>query len=111
MECVTCHGAANSPASYGDRAPPGAPNWHLPPPETKMVFIGLTPRALCETIKNRSATGGKDLPAMLAHVRDDKLVEWGWNPGGARTLPPFSRPDTVAAFKTWMDAGAPCPAQ
>lgn len=109
MECGTCHGEANRPASYGERAPPGAPNWHLPPPEARMVFIGLNPRQLCETIKNRSATRGKDLPAMFAHVRDDKLVGWGWNPGGARTLPPASRPETVAAFKTWMDAGAPCP--
>jgi mono/diheme cytochrome c family protein len=111
MECSSCHGDENKPASYGDRAPPGAPNWHLPPPETKMVFIALSPRALCETIKNRRETGGKDLAAMFAHVRDDKLVGWGWNPGGQRTRPPISRQETVAAFKTWMDAGAPCPAQ
>ena len=109
MECATCHGVENRPPSYGERAPPGAPNWHLPPPETKMVFIGLSSRALCETIKNKRETGGKDLTAMLAHVRDDKLVGWGWNPGGIRTIPPVSRQDTVAAFKTWMDAGAPCP--
>ena len=25
--------------------------------------------------------GGKDLAAMLTHVRDDKLVAWGWAPG------------------------------
>ena len=111
MECITCHRETNLPASYGDRAPPGAPNWHLPPPETKMIFIGLTPRALCETVKNRQATGGKDLNAMHAHIRDDKLVAWGWAPGGTRTQPPASRAETVAAFKTWMDAGAPCPAQ
>ena len=110
MECSVCHREANAPASYGDRSPPGAPGWHLPPPEMKMVFIGLTPRQLCETVKNRQATGGKDLPAMLAHVRDDKLVAWGWEPGGTRARPPVSRADTVAAMKTWIDAGAPCPA-
>src|SRR5881296_1662576 len=44
MECAACHHDENLPASYGDHAPPGAPNWHLPPPETKMVFIGLSPR-------------------------------------------------------------------
>ena len=110
MECSVCHREANAPASYGDRSPPGAPGWHLPPPEMKMVFIGLTPRQLCETVKNRQATGGKDLPAMLAHVRDDKLVAWGWDPGGTRARPPVSRADTVAAMKTWIDAGAPCPA-
>jgi hypothetical protein len=110
MECATCHGESNRPAAYGERAPPGAPNWHLPGPETKMVLIGLRPRELCETIKNPAATGGKDLAAMWAHIRDDKLVAWGWNPGGNRSVPSASRDETVAAFKTWMDAGAPCPA-
>ena len=109
MNCSTCHSAANLPVNYGDHAPPGAPNWGLPKPETKMVFINLSPRDLCMLIKDRRETAGKDLPAMLAHIRDDKLVGWGWAPGGKRTIPAVSRPDTVAAFKTWMDGGAPCP--
>jgi hypothetical protein len=109
MECSSCHQESNLPASYGDNAPPGAPNWHLPPPSTRMVFIGLSPRALCEAIKDRRLTGGKDLNAMLVHVRDDKLVAWGWAPGGKRSTPPATRAETVAAFKTWIDAGAPCP--
>ena len=102
---------ANRLARVIDRAPPGAPNWHLPPPETKMVFIGLTPRQLCETIKNPRMTGGKDLSAMYAHMRDDKLVAWGWNPGGNRAPAPATQAQTAAAFKTWMDAGSPCPTQ
>jgi hypothetical protein len=109
MRCSACHHDENLPAIYGDRVPPGAPNWHLPPPETKMVFVGLSARDLCQVIKDRRATGGKDLAAMLAHIRDDKLVAWGWNPGGRRTLPPATKEETVSAFKTWMDAGAPCP--
>ena len=111
MECNTCHGDSNRPASYGERAPPGAPNWHLPPPETKMVFIGLSPRQLCETIKNPRMTGGKDLNAMYVHVRDDKLVAWGWSPGGNRAPAPTTQAQTAAAFKTWIDAGSPCPTQ
>jgi hypothetical protein len=109
MECAACHRDQNLPVSYGDHLPPGAPNWHLPPPDSKMVFISLSPSELCRAIKDRRTTGGKDLAAMLAHVRDDKLVAWGWAPGEARTVPPASRAETVAAFKTWMDAGAPCP--
>ena len=109
MNCSTCHSENNLPANYGERAPPGAPNWHLPKPETKMVFINLSPRDLCMLIKDRRDTVGKDLPAMLAHIRDDKLVGWGWAPGGNRTVPSASRPETVAAFKMWMDGGAPCP--
>ena len=110
MECTVCHGKENLPASYGLHVPPGAPNWHLPPPDQKMVFIGLTPKQLCESIKDRRNTGGKDLPAMLAHNRDDKLVAWGWNPGLGRAPVPVPRETFVAAFKEWMDAGAPCPA-
>jgi hypothetical protein len=47
---------------------------------------------------------------MLAHIRDDKLVAWGWAPGGHRALPRTTRAETVSAFETWMDAGATCPA-
>ncbi|MEP7069532.1 MAG: hypothetical protein ABI789_09840 [Usitatibacter sp.] len=109
MECATCHGQANLPASYGLHVPPGAPNWHLPPPQTKMVFIDVAPAQLCATIKDKAATGGKDLKAMLAHNRDDKLVGWGWSPGLGRNPVPVPREQFVAAFKAWMDAGAPCP--
>ncbi len=35
LPCSTCHGNANSPASFGPNAPPGAPHWGLPPPEEK----------------------------------------------------------------------------
>lgn len=110
MECSVCHGDQNLPESYGLHVPPGAPAWRLPPPNMKMVFIGVTPAALCATIKDRAATGGKDLRAMLVHVRDDKLVAWGWNPGQGRNPPPVSREQLVGAFQEWMNLGAPCPA-
>jgi hypothetical protein len=109
MECATCHGEQNLPEGYGLHVPPGAPKWHLPPPQTRMVFIDVSPAELCSTIKDRAKTGGKDLQAMLAHNRDDKLVAWGWNPGLGRNPVPVPREQFVAAFKTWMDAGAPCP--
>jgi hypothetical protein len=110
MECATCHGAENLPVSYGPRVPPGAPAWRLPPPETKMVFIDLSPAQLCAVIKNPRATAGKDLQAMLVHIRDDKLVAWGWNPGLGRDPVPVPRDRFVAAFQEWMSLGAPCPA-
>ena len=109
MECAACHQAQNLPASYGPHVPPGAPHWRLPPPEFKMVFIGLSSRDLCVAIKDRRFTRGRDLPAMLAHIRDDELVAWGWAPGQQRSIPAATRSETVSAFKTWMDAGAPCP--
>jgi hypothetical protein len=111
MECATCHGTQNLPESYGPHVPPGAPGWHLPPPATKMVFIDLSPAQLCAVIKDRRETAGKDLQAMMAHIRDDKLVGWGWAPGLGRNPVPVPRERVVAAFQEWMSLGAPCPAR
>ena len=109
LPCSTCHGAANLPASYGPNVPPGAPNWHLPPAAHKMVFINVPAPELCRTLKDPAQNGGKDLAALLEHVRSDALVLWGWNPGQGRAPVPVPHRDFVAAFKVWTDAGAPCP--
>jgi hypothetical protein len=111
LPCATCHQTKNLPASFGANMPPGAPNWHLPPARTPMVFIRLTPAQLCATIKDPQKTGGKDLPAMLEHMAQDELVGWGWDPGVGRAPVPIPRAEVTAAFRTWMDAGAPCPAR
>jgi hypothetical protein len=108
-ECSSCHLDRNLPLSYGPNAPPGSPDWHLPPPELKMVFHGLTPNELCVAIKDERLTRGRNLAAMMAHIRDNRQVAWGWAPGTKRATPPATRAATVAAFKTWMNAGAPCP--
>ena len=108
LPCSTCHGAANLPASYGAHVPPGAPNWHLPPPERKMVFIGLSSGELCRLLKDEKSNGGKNLDALVRHVDSDKLVLWGWNPGLGRDPVSISHDEFVARFKQWVAAGAPC---
>ena len=109
LPCSTCHGTQNSPASYGPHAPPGAPNWHLPPPDHKMAWIGLPAKELCEMIQDKSKNGDRDFAALLKHVSEDKLVLWGWQPGGERKPVSVPHDQFVAAFKTWSDAGGPCP--
>src|SRR5688572_7008762 len=109
LPCATCHGTANPPASYGPHSPPGAPNWHLPPPEHKMAWIGLPPPELCETIKSKKANGGRDFDALITHVGEDKLVLWGWSPGHGRVPVPVPHDQFVASFKQWAAAGGPCP--
>jgi len=91
--------------------PPGAPNWHLPPPEVKMVFIGLSAGDLCRTIKNPDKNGGRELADSLKHVSEDKLVLWGWNPGLGRAPVDVPHAEFVAAFRRWADAGGPCPSR
>ena len=66
--------------------PPGAPNWRLPPPERKMIFIGLPSEELCRRLKDKRENHGMDLEALLRHVASDKLVLWGWSP--ERAAPP-----------------------
>ncbi len=109
LPCSTCHEARNPPASFGPQAPPGAPNWQLPPPEMKMVFISLSPASLCATVKDPQKNGGKDFDALVKHVAEDELVGWGWNPGGDRAPVPIPREEFVAKFKQWAAAGGPCP--
>ncbi|HEY5802251.1 MAG TPA: hypothetical protein VIT90_00970 [Lysobacter sp.] len=109
LPCASCHGEANLPASYGPNAPPGAPHWALPPPDHKMAWIGLPAAQLCEMIKDRKSNGDRDFAALFKHVAEDKLVLWGWAPGGNRAPVPVPHDQFVLAFKTWMDAGGPCP--
>jgi len=109
-QCSTCHGKANLPDSYGPRQPPGvSTEWHLPPPEMRMVFVGLPSRALCEQLKDPARNGHKDLAGLVQHVSTDPLVLWAWSPGFGRRPVPIPHADFVAAFKRWTDAGAPCP--
>lgn len=109
LPCTACHAAKNPPGSYGPHMPPGAPDWHLPPPEVKMVFIGLSAADLCRVIKNPEKNGGRDMADLLKHVGEDKLVLWGWSPGIGRAPVDVPHGDFVAAFRRWADAGAPCP--
>jgi mono/diheme cytochrome c family protein len=111
LPCATCHGNTNPPASYGPEAPPGAPHWGLPPPDHKMAWIGLSPAALCDMIKDRKSNGGRDFDALTKHVSEDSLVLWGWHPGGDRA--PVSVPHDVfvTRFKQWAAAGGPCPGE
>jgi len=106
MKCSTCHQAANLP---GANMPPGNPNWHLPPPDMKMVIQGETAGQFCRQLKDPAKNGHRTLAQIIEHVSSDPLVGWGWDPGDGRTLPPLNRPEFVAAMKAWVDNGAACP--
>jgi len=75
-----------------------------------MTFVGRSSRALCQQLKDPEQTANSSLPALVKHVSSDPLVLWGWDPGFGRKPVPVPHADFVAAFKRWVDAGAPCPA-
>jgi len=107
MSCQTCH--RHSAVDGPGPVPPTVKGWRMPPENMPMVFQSLSPAQLCEQLKDPARNGGKDLAGLLHHVEADELVHYGWNPGGGRTLPPLTHADFVARFRTWVDAGAPCP--
>ena len=108
-ECGTCHGPANPPDSYGDHIPPGTIEpWRMPPPARPVAFVGRTPRALCEELKDPAGHGGKDLDGLRARL-DTPLMTWGWAPGFGRAPIATPRDEFLAAWDAWAAAGAPCP--
>lgn len=107
--CITCHGTANLPDSYGQHVPPGASTgWRMPTPEERLTFVGVSPHALCEQVKDPARNGGKDAAALRTHI-DDPLVQWAWTPGNGRQPVPVSREAFVNAWMAWTQAGFPCP--
>lgn len=109
MECSSCHQTRNLAAAYGAAAPPGAPNWHLPPENMKMVFIDLSSAELCRVLKDPASNGGKSAEQLVEHVAEDKLVLWGWDPGGQRAPVSVPHAQFVGAFNAWVAGGMPCP--
>lgn len=102
--CTACHRDENN----GYSGVPGAPNWHLAP--LSMGWQGLNDSELCTTLKDESKNGGRDIAALVEHMTSDKLVLWGWQPGGKRTPVSTPHPQFVTEIKAWAAAGAPCPA-
>ncbi len=105
MRCTNCHQSTNSEFAH---APPGAPDWRLPGAKTPMAWQGLSTGELCHTLKDRSKNGDRSLSALLEHVKSDKIVNWGWNPGAGRTTPPLTHQQFVDKFSAWVGSGAPC---
>ena len=76
-----------------------------------LVFVGRSPRELCEQLKDPARNGNLTPAALVKHVSTDPLVLWGWQPGFGRRPVPVPHAEFVAAFQKWVDAGTPCPGE
>lgn len=106
MRCTNCHQDQNSTTLH---APPGRPDWRLPSPDMRMAWQGLSVGEICRTLKDPARNGGKTTDQLIEHVRDDRIVNWGWDPGPGRSIPLVSHDEFVAEMTAWVQTGAACP--
>src|SRR5215471_1682471 len=95
MHCTNCHQEQNSQQLH---APPGRPDWRMPPPATRMAWQSLSVGDICRSLKDPATNGGRTTAQLIEHVRDDRIVNWGWDPGPGRSIPPISHEAFVAHF-------------
>jgi hypothetical protein len=113
LNCASCHQETNADST----GVPGGHNWHLAPLSMKWQDANDRPFSsaqLCRSITDRTKNMNMDGPKLLKHHEEEALVLWAWNPGrrpdgSARTTPPLSHEEFVAATRRWVEAGTPCP--
>jgi len=113
LTCEGCHQEVNADST----GVPGAPGWHLAPLSMRWQDTNdrpLSSAAVCRAVTDRSRNENMDGPDLLKHHEKADLVLWAWNPGRrpdgtTRTVPPLTHEQFVAATRTWVDAGTPCP--
>lgn len=113
LNCASCHHEANADST----GVPGGPGWHLAPLSMRWQDLNdrpLSSAAVCRAVIDRSKNENMDGRALLKHHEEAELVLWAWNPGlrpdgTARTLPPLTHAEFVAATRQWVEAGTPCP--
>lgn len=103
MRCTGCHQDTNLEMARI----PGAPHWQLAP--RKMAWVGKSPHAICEQMKDKSRNGNRSLQDLVDHNRLDDLVSWGWQPGHGREPAPGTQEQLGDLMQAWMETGAECP--
>ena len=113
LVCMSCHQDTNADST----GVPGGPGWHLAPLSMKWQETNdrpLSSAEVCRAVTDRAKNENMDGRALLKHHEEAALVLWAWNPGrrpdgSMRTRPPLTHAQFVAATRTWVEAGTPCP--
>ena len=103
LRCDGCHQDHNLELAKV----PGAPHWQLAP--IQMAWVGKSPHAICEQMKDPARNGHRPLAAIVEHSAHDELVAWGWKPGHGREPAPGTQAQLGQIVQAWVDTGAECP--
>jgi hypothetical protein len=74
-----------------------------------MLWQGLSGGDLCRSLKDPAKNGNRSLEDITTHLRTDKLVLWGWNPGPGREAVSLVHDEFMKQVRLWADGGAACP--
>src|SRR3954470_5518055 len=85
----------------------GAPHWQLAP--IGMAWVGKSPHAICEQMKDPARNGHRSLARIVEHNGHDELVAWGWKPGHDRDPAPGTQDELGRIVQAWVETGAECP--
>jgi hypothetical protein len=105
VQCASCHQDRNLDLARV----PGAPQWHLAP--RAMAWVGKSPRAICEQMKDRARNGARTPAQIVEHNAHDPLVAWGWKPGHDREPAPGTQEQLGRLIAAWVETGAECPSE
>jgi hypothetical protein len=101
VQCSSCHQGRNT---TGLHTPPGAPGWHLPSPDTPVIWEGLTDRQHCGLLKDPSRNGRRSGQQIVEHMASP-LVLWGWHPGDGLVAVPMVQGEFLSRVREWAAKG------
>ncbi len=115
-EGTTCSWCHNDAAAIAPWPGEGEPIWHQPS-DPGMQWTDKTPDQIIAAIANPATNGNRSLQAIAAHVVQDHLVVWTFDPvsatGNLNGRTPAPHADTYAqAFSVWAahyEDGETCP--
>lgn len=108
--CSTCHVDAE-PTGRGNPTPHAAPRvqgaWRLAP--TEAGWYGKSSNEICEQLRDPARNGNRTFRQLAEHLGHDRILHWGWNPGGDREPAPRTLEEHIDDVLRWGVAGMPCP--
>ena len=105
LECATCHQDRNLRAGARARRAEVAPR-----AAASMAWVGRTPHAICEQIKDPTRNGGRTLAQIVEHIGARRARRAGaGRPARTASRRRERRRSFGALMAAWVETGAACP--
>ena len=106
VPCRTCHLTSEAKNKVPHAPPQIDEAWRLPPVE--LEWLDKTSAEICAQLRNPETNDDNTIAELMDHVRTSAFVNWGFVPGGGRSVPPGSTEKLAQDLAVWGAAGTPC---